>query len=75
MDALKYQPEEDELTICANLLRGDPEVIHNFYKGLKTNYLVVRDMLGVYQFIYKASILPKQELFVEQARTNPVPRG
>lgn len=72
MDALQYDPADNELVICASLLRGGTQV----YKRLRNHHngaLMVRDSEGAYQFLYKAAELPRAG-FREVAKTTRDPR-
>lgn len=71
MDALEYKPAENELVICASLLEGREQV----YERLKNRKcsLLVRDAEGVYQFLYKPAVLPK-EGFRKVSKTSVDPK-
>jgi hypothetical protein len=66
MDALQYQPEHDELVVCASLLQGRDQVYQRL-KSLDCG-LIVRDAEGPYQYLYKPAELPKEN-YRQIART------
>jgi hypothetical protein len=72
MDALTYDPQDNELVICASLLQGREEVYRRLLKHHQ-GALMVRDSEGAYQFLYKAAELPKTG-FREIAKTAMDPR-
>lgn len=72
MDALQYDPRDNELVICASLLQGREQV----YSRLRRHHqgaLMVRDSEGAYQFLYKAAELPTSG-FRQIAKTAMDPR-
>jgi hypothetical protein len=68
MDALTYQPEENELIICASLLQGG-DTVYQRLQNISCS-LMVRDAEGAYQFLYKPAQLPKKG-FRKIAKTIP----
>ena len=66
-DALDYEAEPNDLVICASLLRA-PFLYQHLYQS-KLEHLLIRDVEGIYQFLYALAPWPSKNHYQQVSRT------
>jgi len=67
MSAINYVPKKDCLVICASLLKAQNLYQHLYRSGVSN--LMVRDVEGIFRFLYSVAPYPSEELYTEVSRT------
>lgn len=68
MPAANYEPKKDCLVICASLLKSMDLYTHLFTMGVKN--VLVRDVEGIYRFLYQLAPYPSSDLYTEVSQTS-----